>query len=151
METMTDLRKETVSGVGKLIRMNRDASEGFLEAAEKVDCPHCREIFRDSAQERKLFGEELTSALRISESDIPEGGTALGSFHQAWMKFRGMLNGGDREAILAEAVRGESALQDSYEDVLKDTAGSPLNGVLQRQAGAVNSTIKNLEVMKEKD
>jgi uncharacterized protein (TIGR02284 family) len=151
METMTDLRKETVSGVGKLIRMNRDASDGFNDAAEKVDCPHCRGVFRDAALERKRFGEELVAALRMSEEDIPDGGTALGAFHHAWLKFRGLLSGGDRGAIVSEAIRGESALHDSYEEVLKDTAGSPLNGVLQRQAGAVNATIRNLEDLKSKD
>jgi uncharacterized protein (TIGR02284 family) len=150
METMTTLREDTVKGVAKLVRMNRDAAGGFSEAAEKIDCPHCRGVFNDAANERRRFEHELVSALQISDEDIPDGGTALGAFHHAWMGLRSTLNGGDPKAIVSEAIRGESSLKDSYEDVLKDTAGSPLNAVLQRQVNSVNTTIHSLESIKDK-
>ena len=79
METMTTLREDTVKGVAKLVRMNRDAAGGFSEAAEKIDCPHCRGVFNDAANERRRFEHELVSALQISDEDIPDGGTALGA------------------------------------------------------------------------
>ena len=64
------------------------------------------------------------------------------------MNVRSALNGGDTEVILTEAARGESSLVDAYEDVLVDTAGSPLNATLQQQLIEVKSTRDSIESLK---
>jgi uncharacterized protein (TIGR02284 family) len=40
---------------------------------------------------------------------------------------------------LAEAERGEDHIKRAYEDVLTETAGSPMNGVLQVQYSQVKA------------
>jgi uncharacterized protein (TIGR02284 family) len=149
METMTDLRKETIDGVKKLIRMNHDASEGYADAADRISCDGCEGIFRNAGTERDRFANELMLALQITDEDIPEGGTALGLFHRCWLNIRGALTGGDGENVISEAIRGESALIDEYEDVLKDTTGSPLNATLHRHIASVREVRESLESLKK--
>ncbi len=45
----------------------------------------------------------------------------------------------DAYVILCEAERGEDHIKHAYEDVLKETAGSPLNHVLPQQYSIVKS------------
>lgn len=149
METMTDLKDETIDGLKKLVRMNHDAAKGYSDAADRISCEGCEAVFRTAGGERERFAAELKSALRISDEDVPEGGSALGLFHRCWLNIRGAINGGDEEVVLTEAIRGESALVDEYEEVLVDTAGSPLNATMQRHITSVRETRNSLEALKE--
>ena len=149
METMTDLKDETVAGLKKLVRMNYDASKGYADAAERISCDGCESVFRTAGETRERFAAELKSALRMSDEDVPDGGSALGLFHRCWLNVRSALNGGDEEVVLTEAIRGESALVEEYEEVLVDTAGSPLNATLQRHITSVRATRDSLESLKE--
>ncbi len=148
METLTDLNKDTVEGLKKLIRMNHDASEGFSDAADRVDRGGCRNVFRNAADERSRFASELKTALALGDEDIPEGGTALGLFHRCWLNVRSAISGGDEEVILSEVARGESALVDAYEEILVDTAGSPLNPTLHRHIASVRAMRDGVEALK---
>lgn len=149
METVYDLQKDTVDGLKKLVRMNIDASKGFDDAADRIDREGFEPAFRAAADQRARFAQELQAALELSDEDVPEGGTALGLFHRCWLNVRGAINGGDEEVVLIEAARGESALVDAYEDVLTDTAGSPLNATLQQHVTAIKATRDNIEALKD--
>ncbi len=149
METISTLNKDTVQGLKRLVRMNHDAAKGFADAADRVEDSGCAGVFRIASDERTRFADELMSALEISDEDVPEGGSALGLFHRCWLNARGALNGGDEEVVLTETARGESALADAYEDVLVDTAGSPLNSTLLRHIASVRATRDSLETLKE--
>lgn len=52
---------------------------------------------------------------------------------------RSKLNSGDAYVILIEAERGEDHIKDAYEDVLKETAGSAMNDLLQSQYAKVKA------------
>lgn len=150
LETMTNLKDETVTGLKTIVKMNIDASKGFDEVAERIEDKDLASTFRRASTQRSGFASEIKSALSLSDEEIPEDGTTLGSFHRAWIDLRAALNGGDTKAMLAEASRGESSLVDTYEGVLKDTAGSPLNGTLHDQLTAVRAMQKSLKALKDK-
>lgn len=149
METITNLKNETVDGLKKIVKMNIDASKGYADAAESLDNPAVESTFRDTSVRRSRFAADLQTALAMSDEDVPDGGTALGAFHRSWMNVRNALNGGSTEVILTEAARGESSLVEAYEDALVDTAGSPLNATLQQQLLEVKSTRDAIETMKK--
>ena len=149
METLTDLKPETVDGLKKLVRMNRDACEGFAAAADKVDNASLASAMREASDERARFASEMGSVLSINDAEILESGSALGDFHRFWINVRGAISGGDEQAMLSEALRGESALVDKYEEVLVEITGNPLNPVLHRHVAAVHTTRDNLERLRE--
>lgn len=149
METVTDLDKNTIEGLKKIARMNHDAAKGFTEAADQVKGEGYESLFRIGADERKRFADELATALSMSDVDAPTEGTALGAFHRSWLNVRSALNGGDESVVLAEAIRGESALIDDYEEVLKEAAGSPLNPTLHRHLAAVREMRGRMEALKD--
>ncbi len=149
METVTDLNDTTINGLKKLVRMNHDAAEGYKDAADRIDNDGCEQIFREASRQRTQFAEELMQALDMNAEDVPEGGTALGAFHRAWLNVRGALTGGDEQNVIAEALRGEESLIEKYEDVLVDTAGSPLNATLHQHITTVRKTHESLESLKD--
>ena len=59
--------------------------------------------------------------------------------HQTWLKFRAALSNSDAWAVLVETERGEGAVLAKYKEVLKETASSPVNDLLQRQYADVKA------------
>lgn len=139
METVRDLNEDTLEGLQDLIQLNIDSAEGFRDAAEKVDDNALSSLFSRLSQERFTQSQELKRYVGMNGEEPEDSGTAKGTVHRLWMDLRAAINGGDPKVILIEAERGEDAIKEKYEEVLKETAGSPLNGVLQRQYVAVKS------------
>ncbi|MEZ6194099.1 MAG: PA2169 family four-helix-bundle protein [Phycisphaerales bacterium] len=141
LETTTNLKDETVERIKDLVTINKDSSEGFNEAADVVEDPDLKGLFRMMAGERRKFADELRRYVVINDEDAKVGeeitGSWKGMFHRWWLDLRGKLSGGDAYAVLAEAERGEDKIKAMYEEVIKDTTGSPLNAVLHAQYAEV--------------
>ena len=151
METTATLTDETVERIKDLVCINKDSSEGFNQAADVVEDPDLKGLFRMMAGERRKFADELRRYVVINDDDTDVGdeitGSWKGTFHRWWLDLRGKLNGGDAYAVLAEAERGEDRIKAMYEQVIKDTTGSPLNAVLHAQYAEVkqgHDRIRNL-------
>lgn len=128
------LKEKTVDRLQKLIRYNIDACNGFNEAADKIDHEAVATLFRRLGEERRRQAEELKQFVTVASDEKPEdSGSATAAMHRAWIDLRAALNGGDPYVILIEAERGEDAIKGEYEDVLEETAGTPVNDVLLRQ------------------
>jgi uncharacterized protein (TIGR02284 family) len=137
LESKHDLDAETVAAVQELVQASNDSEKGFREAAEQVDEPQLQQLFLRMSETRKQLANELQSHVAAAgDLDAPEG-SWLAAFHRTWMDLRSKLNGGDPKVLLVEAERGEDYIKHAYEDVLKRTAGSALNDVLQRQYAVV--------------
>lgn len=138
-ETKLDLNKETVEKMQKLIRANIDSYKGFREAADDVNDEQIATLFRDMADMRSVLATELQQFVEWNGEEAVEDGSVAGLVHRCWVKTRSMINGGDATAILNEAERGEDHIKNAYEEVLKETAGSAMNDVLQRQYAQVKA------------
>ena len=90
-------------------------------------------LFRELAVERSANATELQTFVEWHGNEAEEDGSFSAGVHRAWINVRGKLNGGDPYVILIEAERGEDHIKAAYEDILKDTAGSAMNDLLQRQ------------------
>ncbi|MEZ6242069.1 MAG: PA2169 family four-helix-bundle protein [Phycisphaerales bacterium] len=138
MPTTNTLDSKTISGLQDLIQLNIDSDEGFNAAADQLDASSRLAMhFRECAAERRSFASELQAVVGANSERPEQSGTAKGTLHRWWLEIRGAVQDGDEHAVLAEAERGEDAIKRRYEKVLKETAGSPVNDLLQRQYAAV--------------
>lgn len=137
METVTTLKEETLEKVQDLIEINIDSVKGFVAAKDAIDEPRVSQLFANLAETRADFANELKSFVHLNREEPEDSGSFAGGIHRMWLKFRNAINGGDVKVVLIEAERGEDAIKEKYEDVLEETAGSPLNGVLTRQYAKV--------------
>ncbi|MEQ8316297.1 MAG: PA2169 family four-helix-bundle protein [Phycisphaerales bacterium] len=149
METITNLDKDTVDGIKSLIEINIDSSKGFETAAENIENADIAGYFHQCSTRRAQFADQLKRVVDVNNADAPESGTATGSIHRWWLSLRGTIQNGDEHAVLAEAERGEDSIKGTYEDVLKKTAGSPLNAVLTDQYASVKETHDTIRDMRD--
>ena len=131
------LGPQTIGKLQELIRVGIDSTEGFRQAAETTRSPALRDLFQTLAEERRNFAEELSAHVRGNDVDPVDKGTYLAKLHRWWLDVRGSLANDNGYALLAEIERGEDAIKHAYEEVLKETAGSPVNDVLLRHYAVV--------------
>jgi uncharacterized protein (TIGR02284 family) len=149
METITNLNDETIKGIQSLIEINIDSSKGFDQAAEKIENDQIANLFRECGRERDKNAGELKVAAAINNEEPEDSGSLKGTAHRWWLNIRGTVTGGNEHTVLADAERGEDAIKKRYEEVLKDTAGSPLNDVLQRQYAQVKARHDQIRDMRD--
>lgn len=137
IETKSDLRQETIEKLQTIIQANVDSRDGFQEAAEKIEDVQVATMFRKLAAERSSRAAELGQIVSANGVEPQLKGSALAALHRYFIDFRAALNGGNAYVILAEAERGEDHIKHLYESVLKETAGSAVNDVLQHQYAAL--------------
>ena len=137
LESKLNLNKDSLEKLQNLIQVNIDSYEGLAAAAEKVDDNRVASTFRQVGQGRSTNARELQSYVAANAKEPEQKGTATGAIHRGWTSMRSAINGGDAYVMLIEAERGEDRIKEEYEDVLKATAGSAVNDVLQRQYAQV--------------
>lgn len=139
LETKADLQAPTVTKLQNLIRANIDAYDGLRESAEEINDPSIATLFRELAQERSKLATELQDYVEWNGEDAADDGSFAAGVHRAWINVRSKLNNGDPYVVLIEAEFGEDHIKNAYEDVLKETAGSAMNSVLQKQYALVKA------------
>ena len=149
METTTNLTDDTLSGLKSLVKINLDSSKGFEAAAEKVENAQIASLFRECGSERSNNASTLAEYVQINDQEAPESGSVAGTLHRWWLNIRGKVTSENEYQVLAEAERGEDHIKKMYEDVLNATAGSPLNGVLQKQYAGVKATHDKVRDMRD--
>jgi len=133
MERLTKMDTDTIEKLNELIAYNLDSVEVLESAASRVENAPVAELFRQIISERRRQARELQGFVTINAEDPKNKGTAGGSIRKVWVDFRTALNSGDSYVVLIEAERAEDRILEEYKDVLKKTAGSPVNDVLMRQ------------------
>ena len=81
----------------------------------------------------KSLDEQLQNYVEWNGKDAEDDGSVMAAMHRIWLDVRALFSDGDSYSILAEAERGEDEIKEAYEEVLKDTAGSAMNDVIQAQ------------------
>jgi uncharacterized protein (TIGR02284 family) len=115
-------------------------SESFYaEASKAAKDPLFTRLFASLAEQRAGIGSDLARHLELNLETPEAGGTLKDTLHEAWMKMRGLLNGGDPCVLLLEAERAEDRIVSDYVRLIKETAGSALNAVLLSQLTVVKS------------
>lgn len=149
METIINLNDDTIKGIQNLISINIDSSKGFTSAAEHIENDQIAGYFRECGQEREKFARELQVAVAVNDQEAEDDGSLKGMAHRWWMGIRSTVTGGNEHTVLADAERGEDEIKHCYEDVLKDTAGSPVNAILQNQYAMVKKRHDEIRDMRD--
>lgn len=119
---MSTYTKEVGDKLNALLEKNYDAEKGYKKAADNTDHAALKQFFNRKAEERYNFGHQLKSEIRNYGQEVDKGGSATGSAHRAWMDVKALFSMDNEESMLEEAIRGEKASVEEYNDVLKETA-----------------------------
>lgn len=147
LETPDKLSKETITGLQDLIQINLDSSKGLEAAADRIENERLSRLFRTMAPERRQFASELQEYVALNNVEPQDHGSVKGTLHRWWLNIHGAVRAGDEHAVLSDAEAGEDAIKHRYEEVLKSTAGSPLQRILTEQYKRVKAghdTIRDL-------
>jgi len=137
--------------LNELLEKNYDAEKGYLNAAESVESPKLKMFFKKRATERGQFAKDLRMEI-LSYGQIPEdNGSFKGTLHRNWMSLKALFSSNDEEAILEEALRGETASIDEYDSILKedDSFAPSTKKMLETQKQQIQAAINNLMLKEE--
>jgi len=142
--------EEISNKLNELLVKNYDAEKGYQNAAENVDSTTLKIFFKRRASERSEFAKELRMEI-LQYGEIPEdSGSFKGSVHRNWMSLKSLFALNDEEAILEEAIRGEEASLEDYDEIMKDRNLPPtIDAMLFKQRNAIQSAINTEKVHEE--
>ncbi len=119
---METKNRKLVDQLEEILEKNRDAEKGYKKAAENADSINLKSFFERKSTQRRAFNESLKRELVASYDEIDDDGSFTGSIHRAWMDVKSFFSGDNDESMLEEAIRGDKAAVEEYEEVLKEEA-----------------------------
>jgi len=143
--------EDVANKLNELLEKNYDAEKGYKFAAEKVKNPQLQSFFSERAKERYDFGHELKSEIR-NFGEAPEKGSSLaGDAHRTWMNLKTSFSSDKEEAVLEEAIRGEKAAIEEYNEVLKDTNLPASTGnILVKQRDSITASLNKVKTLENR-
>jgi len=147
---MSTYTEEVGNKLNELLEKTYDAEKGFKNAAENIEHTALKSYFNQKAQERYNFGHELKSEIKSFGQEVDKGGSATGSAHRTWMNVKALFSGDNEESMLEEAIRGEKAAVEEYQDVLKETSlPSSTKSLLTSQKNTIESGLSNIKSLED--
>jgi uncharacterized protein (TIGR02284 family) len=136
--------------LNELLVKNYDAEKGYLNAIDNVDSDRLKMFFKRRASERSEFAKELRTEI-LQYGQIPEdSGSFKGMMHRNWMSLKSTFSSNNEESILEEAIRGEEASLENYNEMLKERNLPPtLDALLLKHRNAIQSAINTERVHEE--
>lgn len=128
---------EVISTLNGLIETCRDGQKGFQTAAEHVKSSELKSLFYAYAQQRAAFAGELQDEVRRLGGDAENTGSVAASLHRGWMNLKSAVSGGDDDAIVSEAERGEDSAIANYRDALGADMPANVRSLVERQFAEV--------------
>ncbi|TXD48206.1 ferritin-like domain-containing protein [Polaribacter sp. IC073] len=148
---MNTYTKEVGEKLNALLEKTYDAEKGFTKAAEIVKNESLKKYFTQKATERNTFGQDLKKEISSFNQGIDKGGSLVGTVHRAWMDVKSLFSLDDVESMLEEAIRGEKASIEEYDDVLKEIdLPSSTKDVLAVQKNIIENGLYNIKSLEER-
>ena len=104
METYNDLIANKLS---VLISRNIDAERGFCKAAEIAGTNSISSWFRDKANERGKFNQEIKREMASIGKDFDGSASFKGDLYRSWMELQALFVSDNDEQMIQEALSGE--------------------------------------------
>jgi uncharacterized protein (TIGR02284 family) len=136
--------------LNNLIETLKDGQEGFKQAADGVNNPKLKSLFRDYSEQRSRFATALQSeAYRHGETDPETRSSATGALHRGWINLKSALTGGDEHAILAECERGEDSAVEEYKKALDDGLSPSAQELVSRQFAEIKAAHDRIRSLRD--
>jgi uncharacterized protein (TIGR02284 family) len=103
-----------------ILQKTYDAEKGFDKAAENCTAKSLATWFAERALDRHRFANEIKREISNFGEDYEKSGSIAGGAHRAWMDVKALFAADNDEAMLEEAIRGEKAALEEYQDALKE-------------------------------
>jgi len=124
---------EIVSVVHHLIERCKDGSKGFFTAAEDVEDPQLKDMFKNFSVQRDGMITELQNELHKMGHTDNESSSLEGKIHRAWIDLSSALASKDRKRILDECERGEDYAVSAYKKALDANLPANLHQIVEQQ------------------
>ena len=136
--------------LNELLVKNYDAEKGYINAMQEVDNVEVKKFFRNMAEERSRFARQLRTEI-LTYGEIPEdSGSLKGMMHRNWMTLKATFSSNNEEIILKEALRGEKASLEEYNELLSNNNfPSRLIELLREQRNAIEAAINSVKLYEE--
>ncbi|MDJ0389925.1 PA2169 family four-helix-bundle protein [Roseomonas sp. E05] len=118
-----------------------DSHRGYDQGRRLTADRFLRIEFTELAEKREKMAQDVDALLRQKNAEPQKGGSTLGAMHRVYLDVKGSLFGQGRRRVLREVVRGETALEDAYDEVLAaPDLPAEARQLLQRQHRQVRAT-----------
>jgi uncharacterized protein (TIGR02284 family) len=116
-----------------LIASNRDAQQGYQDAAVHVNNPELKAFFNQQSIERAQFAGVLEQEVQhLGESDPKRSGTVAGALHRAWFDLKTKFSSDDH-SVLESVEAGEDRARSAYEKAATADLPENLRKIVQGQ------------------
>jgi uncharacterized protein (TIGR02284 family) len=123
METKIPRRhRKTLSVLNDLIRINIDRITAYEKSAheDKSPDPEIRDIFYRMATESRSYVNDLhAEIIRLGGAPVTQS-TITGKLYLHWLNGKVNFDGEGMDALLADCIRGEEAVQQIYRYALEE-------------------------------
>jgi len=144
----TDI-KEIENRLKDVVEKNEDSVMGFEKAASHANELGTKSYFNKKAEERKTFIKQLrnaTPALELGNTKIE--GSKKGAVHRSWMDAKAFLTKDNDESMLKEAVRGDRAAIEEYNEVMAHTmVPHRVKEILREQKEVIQNDLETSEIL----
>jgi uncharacterized protein (TIGR02284 family) len=136
--------------LNELLVKNYDAEKGYISAMKDVDNVNVKNFFKNRAEERSRFARELRTEI-LTYGELPEdSGSFKGTLHRNWMSLKATFSSNNEETILSEALRGEKASLEEYNELLSNNNfPSRLIEMLREQRNCIEAAINSVKLYEE--
>ncbi len=141
---------DIVDQLEEILEKNRDAEKGYKKAAENADSNSLKGYFERKSAERRSFNEKLKTRMVTAYDEIDDDGSFTGTVHRAWMDLKALLSGDNDEAMLEEAIRGDKAAIEEYDEILEDrNLPADIEQLFREQRTKINTDLNKIKSLED--
>ncbi|WP_299801180.1 PA2169 family four-helix-bundle protein [uncultured Maribacter sp.] len=132
-----------------LVSKNEDAIKGFEKASENSKEVGIKSYFEKKVIDRMQFLRELRAAVpELDLGSVEIEGSAAGTLHRTWMDVKAFFAEDNDEAMLEEAVRGDKAAINDYDNALAEVMiPHRLKEIIRAQKEFLQNDLETTEIL----
>ena len=132
-----------------LVSKNEDAIKGFEKASKNSKQVGIKSYFEKKVVDRMQFLRELRAAVpELDLGSVEIEGSAAGTLHRTWMDVKAFFAEDNDEAMLEEAVRGDKAAINDYDNALAEVMmPHRLKEIIRAQKEFLQNDLETTEIL----
>jgi uncharacterized protein (TIGR02284 family) len=142
------LGESALSALQDLSARCHDSEQGYRRSAQDASDSDLKQQFEQLANERSSMAAELDRLIREHGGEPTwKEGSLTGAAHRLWVDLRTALSRNERQVILEEVARGESAAEEAYDQGLRQNLPANVMQVVRQHHRRVRETRNRYRAM----